>query len=160
MGSLDEFSLGVQLFLRAYPWRRIEPVPWAARRKPLAQCRLGLVSSAGFALPSQAPFGRSILGGDVSFRLVPGDVDSKTLVNHHRSDSFDHSGMLRDVNVAFPIDRAREMVQSGRIGSVANHHVSFMGSITATGRLIKRSAPEVAEHFKRDQVDIALLVPV
>jgi hypothetical protein len=34
-----------------------------------------------------------------------------------------------------------------------------MGSITAPNRLIKRTAPEAAEIFVRDEVDLALLVP-
>jgi hypothetical protein len=35
-----------------------------------------------------------------------------------------------------------------------------MGSITATGRLVKETAPEIAARFVEDQVDVALLVPV
>lgn len=35
MGELSEFSLPVRLFLKAYPWRRINPVPWTPLRKPL-----------------------------------------------------------------------------------------------------------------------------
>jgi D-proline reductase (dithiol) PrdB len=35
-----------------------------------------------------------------------------------------------------------------------------MGSITAPGRLVKHSAPEIAELFVEDQVDLAVMVPV
>ena len=35
-----------------------------------------------------------------------------------------------------------------------------MGSITAPGRLRGESAPEAAELFVADRVDVALLVPV
>jgi hypothetical protein len=35
-----------------------------------------------------------------------------------------------------------------------------MGSITAPGRLVKRTLPEVADIMIEDQVDIALMVPV
>src|SRR5438034_987316 len=105
MGDQTEFSWSIRAFLRAYPWRRIDPVPWTSLKKPLAQCRLALVSSAGFVLPDQAPFDESIKGGDPSFREIPSDVDVQELVDTHRSESFDHAGLQRDPNLAFPIDR-------------------------------------------------------
>src|ERR1051326_4718680 len=40
MGDLNEFSVPVKLFLKAYPWRKLEPVPWTPLKKPLDQCRL------------------------------------------------------------------------------------------------------------------------
>ncbi|MDP6928564.1 MAG: glycine/sarcosine/betaine reductase selenoprotein B family protein, partial [Planctomycetota bacterium] len=78
----------------------------------------------------------------------------------HRSDSFDHTGLREDPNLAFPLDRLRELVASGRIGSLAPRHLSFMGSITAPGRLVRESAPQAARWLLEDQVDVALLVPV
>ena len=36
MGDLTEFQTGMRLFLKAYPWRRIDPVPWTPLRRPLA----------------------------------------------------------------------------------------------------------------------------
>jgi len=49
---------------------------------------------------------------------------------------------------------------SEEIGEVAPRHFSFMGSLTAPGRLIKQTAPAAADLLVEDQVDIALLVPV
>ena len=160
MGDLCEFSLPVRLFLKAYPWRRIDPVPWTPLRKSLSQCRLALVSSAGFVLPSQPRFDDSIKGGDPSFREISGDVDVATLIESHRSESFDHEGLKQDPNVAFPIDRVRELAAAGRIGSVNRRHLSFMGSLTATGRFVKEFAPQMAQSLVEDGVDVALLVPV
>ena len=160
MGDLREFSLPIRLFLRAYPWRRIDPVPGVALRKPLAQCRLSLVCSAGFVLPGQVPFDASMPGGDPSFREIPSDVDVRTLIDTHRSETFDHTGLREDPNVAFPIDRVRELTEKGRIGPVNRRHLSFMGSITAPGRLMRQTAPEAARCLVADGVDVALLVPV
>jgi D-proline reductase (dithiol) PrdB len=160
MGELSEFPTGMRLFLKAYPWRRIDPVPWTPLRRPLADSRLALVSSAGFAMPDQEPFDGSRRGGDPSFREIPSDADPALLVDSHRSETFDHSGMQRDPNLALPLDRARELWASGRIGSLARHHLSFMGGITAPGRLIKQTAPEAARRLVADGVDAALLVPV
>ena len=160
MGHLNEFSLPVKLFLKAYPWRKIDPVPWAPLNKPLPQSRLALVSTAAFVLPGQKPFDASIRGGDFSFREIPGDTDLEQLIESHRSESFDHTGIHQDPNLAFPLDRARELAERGRIGSLNRRHLSFMGSITAPGRLMQQPAPEAARLFVEDAVDVALLVPV
>jgi D-proline reductase (dithiol) PrdB len=114
MGSLNEFSLPVRLFLKAYRWRRIHPMPWVDLEKPLTKCRLAFVSSAGFVLPGQARFDETRRGGDVTFREIPSDIDVTKLVDAHRSESFDHSGLVRDPNVAFPIDRVRELAEAGQ----------------------------------------------
>lgn len=82
------------------------------------------------------------------------------MVDTHRSESFDHEGMHRDPNLAFPLDRLRELAEHGRIGSVNRRHLSFMGSITAPGRLVRDTAPEAARRLVADGVDAALLVPV
>jgi D-proline reductase (dithiol) PrdB len=160
MGELSEFSLSTRLFLKAYPWRRIENVPWTVLSKPLAECRLGLISTAGFVGPGDAPFDNAVRGGDPSFREIPGDIDVSKLREHHRSESFDHQGLAKDPNLAFPIDRLRELVARGRLGGLNRRHLSFMGSITAPGRLLRDSLPEAARLFEEDEVDVALLVPV
>lgn len=160
MGDTSEFSLAVRIFLKTYQWRRIDPVPWTPLRKPLSQCRLALVSSAGFVLPGQPPFDESFRGGDPSFREIPAGADVRTMVETHRSESFDHAGLGQDPNVAFPLDRVRELAAAGRIGSLNRRHLSCMGSITAPGRLMRHTAPPAARLLAEDGVDVALLVPV
>lgn len=156
----SDLSLATRLFLKTYPWRRIDPVPFQPLKRPLAESRVALVSSAGFTLAQQPPFDASIRGGDTSVREIPRDVDVSVLKSSHRSQAFDSSGMLEDPNLAFPLDRLRELRRLGWIGSLAPRHLSFMGSITAPGRLIKQTAPEAVAKLVEDEVDVALLVPV
>ncbi len=160
MGDLSEFSLAIRLFLKAYPWRRIHPVPWTPLAKPLSQCRVALVSSAGFVLPDQPRFDDSIRGGDPSFREIPADTSVEKLIDTHRSESFDHTGLHDDPNLGFPLDRLRELAAAGRIGAVNHRHFSFMGSITAPGRFTRETAPQMTEALVADEVDVSLLVPV
>lgn len=160
MGDLNEFSLKYRLFLKAYQWRRIDPVPWTPLTKPLSDCRVALISSAGFVASDQVPFDDSIRGGDTSFREVPSTVDLSTLIESHRSEVFDHSGIRQDPNLAFPIDRLKELCAAGKIGKINHRHLSLMGSITAPGRLIKRTAPQAVQRLVDDGVEVAILVPV
>jgi len=160
LGDLSEFPFKYRLFLKTYRWRRIEPVPWSPLKKPLSDCRLVLVSSAGIVASDQRPFDNAIRGGDPSIREIPVDVDVSTLIETHRSEAFDHRGIRQDPNLAFPIDRLRELTEAGRIGSLNPKHLSIMGSVTAPGRLIKKTIPLVLPRLLLDKIDIALLIPV
>lgn len=160
MGDYSEFSLSVRLFLRAYRWRRIDPVPCAPMRKPLAEARIAVVTSAALRLPSQPPFDDAIRGGDCSLREIPGDADVSSLLESHRSETFDHRGLYDDPNLGLPLDRLRELAAAGGIGSVAGRHFSVMGSITAPGRLVRDTAPAIARGLAAEGVDAVLLVPV
>lgn len=160
MGDLAEFPLSMRVFLQAYPWRRVRPTPWSPLRRPLNESRVALVTSAGFIRPGQEPFDAGIRGGDTSFRIIPGDAVVGELIDSQRSESFDHAGMQQDPNLALPLDRLRELEAHGRIGAVAPRHLSYMGSITAPGRLVRQTAVEGAAILTQDQVDAALLVPV
>jgi len=129
-------------------------------RKPLSTCTVALVTTAGLSLPDQPPFDVTIKMGDSSFRELPADISPQLLEMHQRSWSFDQTGVLRDRNLVFPLDRLREMLKRGEIGAIAPHHYSFMGSIVGPSKLIKQSAPEVARRLAADGVDVVLLTPV
>lgn len=160
MGDFSEFSFPIRTFLKAYRWRRIDPVPWSPLRKPLSESNVALVTTAGLVLPQQAPFDEHVKGGDASYRVIPAEADVRTLIDTHRSETFDHSGVAADANLAFPLDRLHELARDGVVGRVNGRHLSFMGSITATARLVKERAPEAARLLAEDAVDAALLVPI
>lgn len=160
MARLDELPLWLRATLKVYPWRKVEPVPLARLRRPLGQARVALVTSAGIVADGQPPFDGSVKGGDASYRVIRGDVDVGGLGEFHRSRSFDHAGIAADRNLALPLDRLRELAFEGAIGAVAPRHLSFMGSITAPGRLVRDSAPAAAQLLVDDEIDVALLVPV
>lgn len=160
MARLEDLPLWLRTTLKVYPWRRVDPVPLARAKRPLGEARVALVTSAGIVTEGQPPFDMSVRGGDASFRVIPGDVDVDQLGEFHRSRSFDHAGISADRNLALPLDRLRELASDGTIGTVAARHLSFMGSITAPGRLVRDSAPAAAQLLVDDQIDIALLVPV
>lgn len=160
MARLDDLPLWLRTSLKLYPWRRAHADTATPLAKPLASVRVALLTTAGLVPLGEPPFDEGVRGGDVSYRVIPASVDVATLGEFHRSDSFDHAGIARDRNLAFPLDRLRELAAAGRIGEVAPRHLSFMGSITAPGRLVKRTAPEALELLAQDRVDVLLLVPV
>ena len=68
--------------------------------------------------------------------------------------------MLADRNLAYPLDRLRALAAEGLVGAVAPRHLSFNGSITAPGRLVRDTVPQMADVLRADAVDAALLVPI
>jgi D-proline reductase (dithiol) PrdB len=160
MAKLSDLNLAYQIFMRAYPYRRIDWSPGARLIKPLAEARVAVVTTAGFFLPTQSPFDLSIRGGDSSYRAIPVETNLNSLRIAHRSDAFDTQGIHSDKNLALPLDRLRALGDDRVIGSIAPRHFSFMGSIAAPGRLMKHTAPEVARALAEDGVDAVLLTPV
>ena len=160
MARLEDLKLSHRLFMKGCRYRSVDWLPGARLVKPLDEARLALVSTAGLHLPHQAAFDPAIKGGDASFRELANDVEIEQLTIAHRSSAFDPTGALKDRNLVFPLDRFRELVARGEVGSLDHRHFSFMGSITAPRRLISETAPQVAAGLREDQVDAVFLVPV
>lgn len=160
MARLSDLKLGYRLLMQAYPYRHVDWRPGACLEIPLNAARIALVTSAGFYLPNQPPFDPSIRGGDWSFREIPAGADLGTLRIGQTSDAFDHGGIESDPNLAFPLDRLKELEQGGTVGAVAARHYSLMGSIAAPGRLMAETAPEIARRLAADRADAVLLTPV
>jgi D-proline reductase (dithiol) PrdB len=160
MAKITDLKFAYQVFMKAYPYRKVDWRPGAQLEKPLSEVRVAIVTTAAFFRPDQSPFGKSIRGGDYSYRVIPSDTDLSALEIAHRSDAFDIRGITSDKNLALPLDRLKSLVEEGVVGSVAPRHFSFMGSIAAPGRLIAQTAPEVAELLREDEVDAVLLTPV
>ncbi len=123
--------------------------------KPLSQSRVAIVTTAGLRLADQDKFA----GGDQSFRVLPATTDG--LVMDQISPNFDRIGFTIDPNVVFPIDRLNEMVEAGRIGSLASRHLAFLGaqgeSLTT---ILMDSGPAAAKVLLEDGVDVVILTPV
>jgi len=160
MVRIADMDSKLMFFMRDYPWRRLDEIAPAHRTRDLADCRVALVSSAGLVAPGQAPYDAEVKGGDWSWRSIPGDIDVQSLTEHHRSDSWDRSGIEADRNMGMPLDRLHELVSDGVIGEAAPRHVSVMGSVTAPGRFIRKTVPEIVDVLTADEVDVALMVPV
>lgn len=160
MPKISDLKLTLRAFLMAYRWRKVDPVPQARLPRPLAACRVALITSAGLVPPGAPPFDPTIKGGDYSHRTLPDGVAVQTLEEHHKSDAFDHSGIEADRNLGLPLEALHALVAAGEIGAAAPRHISLMGSITAPGRLLKETAPRIVEQLCQDGVEVALLVPV
>jgi D-proline reductase (dithiol) PrdB len=141
-----------------------DPIPWAAVGKPMSQAKVALVSTAGLSMKSDAPFDMEFerkrpTRGDPSWRALRADATSEQIEANHLH--IDTGYILRDLNVALPVDRLRECAEAGEIGSVADTHYSIMGyQGNDSSELETQSAPQIAASMQNEAVDLALFAPV
>jgi D-proline reductase (dithiol) PrdB len=139
-------------------------IPWAGVRKPLAESKLALLSTAGLSMRGDAPFDMEMerkrpTRGDSSWRKLRSDATSATVEANHLH--IDTGYIERDLNVALPLDRVRELVGEGVVGALADTHYSIMGfQGNDSSTLENESAPQIAEAMRSEEVDLALLAPV
>lgn len=140
------------------------PIPWTPVAKPLSECKVALLSTAGISMQGDEPFDmegerKRPTWGDPTFRKLPSDATGETVeVNHLHIDT---SFIEQDINVALPLDHLRSMVEAGKVGAIADTHYSTMGYQGADTRVLENeTAPKIAESMKAEHVDLALLTPV
>jgi len=122
--------------------------------KQISERRVVIISTAGLHKRGDRAFDRD----DGSYRVIPAQTPARDLVMSHVSVNFDRTGFQQDHNVVFPIDRLRELVADGTVGSMASVHYSFMGAFPVDAA--EPHARHLAGMLKADKVDAALLVPV
>lgn len=135
------------------------PPPWVPLAKPLAQCRVALVTTAGVHGKEDAPFDMEDTQGDATYRIIPRDVSRDALRITH--DYYDHRDADKDLNIVLPLDRLQELARERLISEAAPFHYSFMGHIDGPhiSRLLTDTAPAVAQRLMREQVDAVVLTP-
>ena len=139
-------------------------IPWTEVGKPVAESKVALLSTAGLSMRDDAPFDMEMerekpTQGDPSWRRLRADATSATIEANHLH--IDTGYIERDLNVALPVDRLRELAAEGAIGAVADSHYSIMGyQGNDSSTLENQSAPEIAAAMRSEEVDLALLAPV
>ena len=137
-------------------------IPFTPLTKPLRECRIALVSTAGIARNDDRPFDqererRDPWWGDPSFRILPlGTTERDVRIYHlHIDPRFGEA----DLDVVLPMRRLTELAQEGFVGEPARRHYSVMGYILEPSVLVDETAPAIAAQMRLDGVDAAALVP-
>ena len=139
-------------------------IPWTPVSKPLAESKVALLSTAGISMQGDEPFDmegerKRPTWGDPSWRALRADATGETTRANHLH--IDTGYIRKDINVALPLDRLRELAAAGEVGVVADTHYSVMGFQGADSSTLENvSGPEIASSMLAQQVDLALLAPV
>lgn len=153
-GLAERYGEWRQRVRRMHP--RFEEVPpgdgsWAAPRKPLAESKVMLVTSAGVHERQDPSFDLDDPGGDATFRTIGAASAARDLVATHGH--YDTAAANTDVNVVFPIDALKAMHRTGAVGELSPVHFGFMGFIPDPRKLgsliealtgsVRQEAPDV-----------------
>lgn len=146
--------------------------PRVALGRPLNEATIALITSTGHFVEDRdpAPLGidgmtqeeaigriRDFLAAEPTLSEIP--VDSPASRLRVRHPGYDTEGVRADRNVAFPVDRLRELADEGRIGDVHPTAWSFVGAC-AQLPLRDRTGPVWVRRWKEEGFDAAVLVPV
>ena len=153
MARLDDIPEPTRTTVANLPCPTFETAPFVSGPK-LSERRVAIVSSAALILRGDAPFPV----GSGEYRAVPASWNSADILMSHVSINFDRAGFQRDINVVLPVDRLRELVAEGRIGSVAATHFTVMGSTDPAA--MAEAADGMAASMKADKVNAVILTPV
>jgi D-proline reductase (dithiol) PrdB len=155
MPRLDRLPQANRNNLLNFPAQVNDAAPFAALARPLAACRLAIVTTAGVHRRGDRLFGP----GDQTYRVIPSDTPSADIVQSHTSLGFDRTAIMRDLNVSFPIDRVRELVARGELGGLAPSSYSFMGAQRDAARIERETGPDVGRRLREEGADAALITP-
>ena len=140
-----------------------DSIPWTPLRKPIEECRVALLTSAGiYVKDEQPPFDldrerRKPSWGDPTYRAIPVDTRQEQIgVAHLHINTED---ILADMNIVLPVHRFHELVEAGEVGSLAPHHYALMGYQPDIAEWRDRYGPEVSQRMVEEEVDVALLTP-
>ena len=144
---------------KPYHWAHFDEVPFAPLSKPLSESRIALASTSDVAVRAEGdeedPTHRILVGNVYS---IPSDTPLDML--YSRQEHYDtYATHIDDVNSYFPITRLYELVEEGRIGSVAARAHGVYTSYSHR-RTMEHDGPEVLRRCREDGVDVALLTPV
>ena len=102
MPRLETLSEVQRRTLEFFPCLEHDDTPWVTLSKPLLECRVALVTSAGLHLRDDKPFTRDDPGGESTYRVIPSDCDPVEVVQSHFSIGFDHTGIYRESECHLP----------------------------------------------------------
>jgi D-proline reductase (dithiol) PrdB len=140
-----------------YRWTVNGDAPFTPLEKPLAACRVSMLTSGGISRCAAPPWNPQARN-DLRLDEIAADAPSNDFQIHDAY--YDHRDADRDLNCVFPIDRLRELAADGVIGQVARRLWSgFMGRIYTRSAVIRESAPALAKELEKDRVDLFVLVP-
>jgi len=141
-----------QGYERPYHWAHFEKVPFRAAAKPLSECRVAIVTTAGQLDGDDRPvLPKRVYSHPTA--TPPDDFYTQDLAWDREATHLD------DRSSFLPIEQLEEQAAAGRIGSLAPR---FHGVPTeySQRRTLEIDAPDVLTRLREDEADVALLVPL
>ena len=141
-------------YSKPYKWMSHADVPFARLKKPLSECRMGLLTTTDLEkLPGKNKMERYLLR-----KVYAHPADDAPEHFYTQDLQWDQEATHTDDNDSFmPLNRLAESAANNRIGSASPR---FYGAMTdySQGKTSETSAPQVFQFCREDGVD-ALILP-
>ncbi len=136
-------------FGNPYRWAYNEDAPFAPLAKPLANCRVGLITTAILSEQEQKP--KKVYAAPTT--PVPAGLYTEHIFWHKEATH------TRDLDSFLPISRVAECAGDGRVGALSPR---FYGVPTdfSQRRTNEEYAPALLDLCRTDAVDVTLLFPL
>jgi hypothetical protein len=143
---------GAHGYSEPFAWAHHREVPFTALAKPLSECRVGLMTTAG---PPDAE-AQDLADGKVTELYALGANPPPTRLMTEGLAWDKEATHTDDIESYLPLNRLSEYAAEGRIGSASPR---FYGVPTdySVGRTMRRYAPQLLEWCREDSVDAVLL---
>ena len=154
MSGFVDLSAAMRTLMQAFRQRE-DPLPWSSLSKPLSESTLALLCSNAYMTEAGHRTGPG--EHECRFRTIAAEAgrDEPTA---HPAGGLDLA-RREDERLLPVLDRARLLVESGRLGRLSPRHLSLSGAVIAPSRLLEETRRTVVRQFVDDQVDVVLLVP-
>lgn len=140
-----------------YRWYRADGMPpWTPLKKPLSESRLGLLSTSGAYVAGQVAYHYK---DDTSIRAIPKTTRTEDLRFAHITENY-LENPRRDPYCILPLEALNRLEAEGAIGEVAPDALSCMGGVYSQRRVREEMIPALDEAFGKQEIDVALLVPM
>ena len=138
------------------------PIPFQPLSKPLSECTVAAVTSAGISLSSDPPFDMErekseSNWGDPSYRKIPITAAQADIRANHLHINTNY--LLEDVNVILPLTHLKALADEGIIGHAAPTAYSFYGFQWERTEFLKEAIEPIAVQMQAEGVDAAILTP-
>lgn len=142
-----------------YHWAYFDDVPFTPLARPLAECRVGLVTTSEMVIRGREDeIDRVEEDPTRPVYALPMDTSVKDL--YSRKASYDrYATTLEDVDAYLPLTHLHRFVEEGRIAGLAPRF-QVVHSQYSQRRTLTVDAPLVLAQLREDRVDVAVLTAV
>lgn len=146
-----------RLGYKPYQWYEAEDAPsFAPLDKPLSECRIGVLSTAGAYVMGQVAY---YYKDDTSTRAMPKDTPKDRIHFSHITENY-LENPRRDPACMVPTEALARLEAEGAVGAVADEIFSCMGGIYSQRRVREELAPALLDAYRAQNVDAVFLIPM
>jgi len=146
-----------KLGFEPYQWFHADSEPaFAPVKKPLAESKLGMISTAGTYIQGQVAY---YYKDDTGIREIPNDTPLDKIRFAHIMENYLVEAR-QDPATVLPLEVLKKLRTNGVIGDLADNYYSCMGGIYSQNRVRNELIPNLVDAIDKEQIDLLLLVPL